>query len=678
VGVAAVNGPGSLVLSGAAEAVEDVAAHFRGEGRKVTSLRVSHAFHSPLMEPMLADFREVAESLTYCEPRIPLVSTLTGTAADPSELMSPDYWVQHVRRPVRYADGIRTLDEQGVSCFVELGPDGTLTALAQACLDADADADERLFLPSLRRDRSEAEAALTVIAGLFVRGGEVDWRTIFAGSGARTVPLPTYAFQRRTYWPTPAPAGHGGDISGLGLTAAGHPLLGAAVTPADSEGVLFTGRLSLRSHPWLRDHVVAGSVLFPGTGFLELVLHGAEQAGCDRVEELTIAVPLVLTEDGGVQVQVLVNGPDETGSRAVSVFSRPDGGGRDEPWTLHATGMVGTGAAAPGPEVSGDFEVWPPRDAVAEPVEGVYERLAALGLAYGPAFRGLRGLWRRGEEVFAEVALTEAHGDLADHFGMHPALLDSVLHAALHGLFGTNGPLRLPFSWSGVSLWAAGATELRVRVAASGPDVVTLELADAAGGVVAAVDSLVLREVADDLAVARDGRLDNLYQVDWVRVPAGAGPVPETRAGLPAPGEAVLGDVLVRVGRPADNTPSAVHALTVSALALVREWLGVERFAGARLVVVTEGAVAPEGVGADPVLSAVWGVVRAARAEAPGRLVLLDVDGGEESWSVVGAALASSEPELAVRGGVVYVPRLGRVSGAGALTAPGGESAWRL
>ncbi|MDC0774071.1 type I polyketide synthase, partial [Streptomyces sp. HD] len=568
VGLAAVNGPRAVVVAGTADAVEEVAAHFRAEGRKTTPLRVSHAFHSPLMEPMLADFRAVAEGLTHGEPQMALVSTLTGTSADPDELMTPDYWVRHVRQAVRYGDAVRTLAERGVSRFVELGPDGTLTALAQGCLDGDSEG--ALLLPCLRKDRPEAEATLAAVAALFTHGGEVEWRAIFAGSGARTLELPTYAFQRRSYWPTPDAQRLGGDISALGLTGADHPLLGAAVAPADSQGLVFTGRLSLQSHPWLRDHVVSGSVVFPGTGFLELVLRAADQVGCDRVEELTIAVPLVLSEYGGVRVQVLVNGPDESGRRGVSVFSRPDNASEDEAWTLNATGAVSTQAAVPRPDGSFEFDfgVWPPLGAVAEPVEDAYERLGGLGLTYGPVFQGLRALWRRGDEVFAEVALPDAHEDLAERFGMHPALLDSVLHAVLRGVFGTDGSLRLPFSWSGVSLWATGARELRARVAPVGADAVALELADSTGGAVASVDSLVLREAVGGLGSADGGPRDGLFQVDWVRVPADAGPAPAVGPGLPAPDEPTAGDVLVRVERPLASDPAAAHAVATSVLEL--------------------------------------------------------------------------------------------------------------
>ncbi|WP_460062317.1 SDR family NAD(P)-dependent oxidoreductase [Streptomyces sp. YKOK-I1] len=677
VGLAAVNGPRAVVIAGTAEAAEKIAAHFRGEGRRVTALRVSHAFHSPLMEPMLDDFRAVAETLTFGEPRLALVSALTGTTAEPAQLMTPDYWVRHVRQAVRYGDAVRTLAGQGVARFVEIGPDGTLTALAQACLDGEGDVP--LLQPALRKDRPEAETVLAAVAALFACGDDVDWRAVVARTGTRSVELPTYAFQRKTYWPTKARERFDGDLSGLGLSAADHPLLGAALAPADSDRVVLTGVLSLRSHPWLRDHVVSGVALFPGTGFLELVLRGAEQVGCDRVEELTISVPLALPEHGGARVQVLVDGPDDSGRRGVGVFSRADGAAEDEAWTLHATGVVSDRTETPYPDRSLDagFTVWPPRDAVAEPVGGAYEALAGLGLSYGPAFRGLRAMWRRGDEVFAEVALPEAPGAPADRFGMHPALLDAVLHAVLLGTFGAESSLRLPFSWSGVSLWAAGARELRVRVAPAGPDAVTLDLADTAGTAVASVDSLVLREVAGGIASVDGGR-DGLFQLDWVRIPAATGPAPQVRTGLPEPGEAVAGDVLVRFDRPAGDQPAAAHSVARTALETVRVWLAEERFEGARLVVVTEGAVAWDGGVADPALSAVWGLVRAARAENPGRFVLVDVDGTEESWAVVAAALTSGEPEVAVRGGTVFVPRLVRAVSGGVLAVPAGESGWRL
>ncbi|MEU7306428.1 acyltransferase domain-containing protein, partial [Streptomyces sp. NPDC007206] len=172
VGLAAVNGPQAVVIAGTAEAVEEVAAHFRAQDRKATALRVSHAFHSPLMEPMLADFRKVAESLTYEQPKLSFVSTVTGEVVTAEELTSPDYWVRHVRQAVRYADAVRALAGQGVGRYLELGPDGTLTALAQTCLD---DTEASVLVPVLRKDRPEAESLLGALARLHVDGAGVDW-----------------------------------------------------------------------------------------------------------------------------------------------------------------------------------------------------------------------------------------------------------------------------------------------------------------------------------------------------------------------------------------------------------------------------------------------------------------------------------------------------------------------
>ncbi|TDT97682.1 malonyl CoA-acyl carrier protein transacylase [Streptomyces sp. 846.5] len=675
VGIAAVNGPNAVVISGEQAAVEEIAEQVRAMGRKATRLTVSHAFHSPLMEPMLADFRQVAESVEYQEPQLAIVSNVTGELATAGELASPEYWVSHVRQAVRFAEGIAWLEQNGATRFLELGPDGTLTAMAQACLVADG-----LLVPALRKGRPEAATLLSAASGLFTHGVEVEWSALFAGTGARRIGLPTYAFQRRHFWPKAVPAS--GDAAGLGLTAADHPLLGAAVELAGGGGYLLTGRLSLQSHGWLEDHRVAGVVVFPGTGFLELAVRAGDEVGCGRVEELTIAAPLVVPERGGVQLQVVVGAPGQSGERTLDIYSRGDGASDDVPWVLNASGSLADDAPAraAGAFDGGafDFAVWPPVGAVAESVEGVYERFAEVGYAYGPTFRGLQALWRRGDEVFAVVGLPENHEALAGTFGLHPALLDAALHAVLlSGPASGVGALRLPFSWGGVSLAAAGARTLRVRVAQLGADTVSLELADGVGGAVAKVESLVLREASGEPlgAAAHGGAFrDGLFQVDWVASAVGAaggGDWVEV-ADLAELDGAVTGDVLVRV----TAEPGAVRAVTGRVLGVVAEWLAEERFGEARLVLVTEGAV---GVGRevpDPVLAAVWGLVRAARAENPGRFALVDVDGAAESWEAVPGALAGGEPELAVRGGAVFVSRLARVV-AGGLAVPG-EGAWRL
>ncbi|WP_204289628.1 type I polyketide synthase, partial [Microbispora amethystogenes] len=319
-GIAAVNGPRSVVVSGDEAEVLAIAARFEADGRKTRRLRVSHAFHSPLMEPMLAEFARVAGILAYSPPSLPVVSTVTGELATAEELCSPDYWVRHVRDAVRFRDGVAALHARGVDTFVEIGPDGVLSAMAQDCL-ADASGD-LAFVPVLRRDRGEVRQLLSAVAVAHTRGTALEGSAY--GPDARRVDLPTYAFQGRRFWMSPQEPN---DALGLGQAPADHPLLGAVLRAAGEDRVVLTGRLSLRTHPWLADHVISGRVLLPGTALLELAVYAGDQAGCPQVEDLTLHAPLVVPERGGVSVQVVVAEPDDAGRRVVDVFSRPDGDG---------------------------------------------------------------------------------------------------------------------------------------------------------------------------------------------------------------------------------------------------------------------------------------------------------------------------------------------------------------
>ncbi|MGD0068736.1 MAG: type I polyketide synthase, partial [Streptosporangiaceae bacterium] len=281
VSIAAINGPSSVVVSGGEDAVAGIAASFAE--RRTRRLRVSHAFHSPLMEPMLADFAAVVERLSPQAPTIPVVSNLTGTLATEEQLRSADYWVSHVRQAVRFADGVATLLAKRVTRFLEIGPDSALSSLV---------ADAGLAVPVLRRGQPEEATTVAAVARLHAHGTPVDWEAFFAGMGARRIDLPTYAFQRRRYWLTPSAVP--GAAAGDGLTTTGHPLLSGAVELASAEGFLCTGRLSALSHPWLADHTVQGNVLVPGTALLELAIRAGDEVGCDVVEELTLGAPLVL------------------------------------------------------------------------------------------------------------------------------------------------------------------------------------------------------------------------------------------------------------------------------------------------------------------------------------------------------------------------------------------------
>ncbi|WP_121843227.1 type I polyketide synthase, partial [Streptomyces sp. S5] len=681
--LAAVNGPDSVVIAGPDHEVDALASEFAAEGRKVQRLAVSHAFHSALMEPMLDAFHDVAKGLGYGEPRIPVVSDVTGTLAEPGQLSTPEYWVEHVRSTVRFADAVHALDQAGANAYLEIGPGGILTALAQQTLDAAGTASDSVTAPALRKDRAEEPALLTALATLHVTGVPVDWAGCFEGTGARRVELPTYAFQHERYWPRPS--AHGGDVTGAGLSPAAHPLLGAATGLAASEGVLFTGRLSLTTHPWLADHTVGGGmVLFPATGFLELAVRAADEVGCDRVEEFTLATPLLLPADTAVVVQVWAGAPDESGARTVSLYSR-SADVPDATWTQHATGVLTSGAVT----LPADVEIWPPKGAVAVGLEDFYDRTE-----YGPVFRTIRAVWKRGDEAFVEAALPPQADD-AEYYGMHPALLDAAVQSV--GFAGLDDEHQLlPFLWAGVSLHAGGASVVRFRVARTGEDSVSIAAVDVEGAPVLSAESLVLRVPAGDhTPAARRTELDSLLRLEWTAAPE-TGDAPAARhttAGAlgtdgaaatlaPLTGEEDL--VLVEVPAPAEgaDVPAATHERAAQALALAQEWLADERFADTRLVFVTRGAVcARPGERVDDLpAAAVWGLVRAAQSENPTRFALLDLDDTtpvETALPQLLGPLSGGDAQFVVREGAVLVGRLDRAVTAPSLLPPA-DGPWRL
>nr|WP_264349531.1 type I polyketide synthase [Streptomyces milbemycinicus] len=706
ISIASINGPSSTVVSGEPEALDELLASCEADGVRARRIAVDYASHSAQVESIR---EQVISALEGIEPRhgeIPFYSTVTGGVIDTTAL-DPEYWYTNLRQTVRFDETVRALLTDDFGFFVESSAHPVLTVgLQENFEDADAAA---VALGTLRRDEGGPERFLTSLAEGYVRGLEVDWDAVFADTGAQCIDLPTYAFQHERFW-LDAGTAPIGDASGFGLGATDHPLLGAAVRLAGEDQLLLTGRLSLRTHPWLADHAVSGTVLVPGTALVELALRAADEVGCARVEELTLAAPLVLSGQGGVQVQLSVSAPDEAGRRELAVHSRPESAHQDAPWARHATGTLAEGEGMD-QEAAEGLMVWPPSGAESVAVEGFYERVAEAGYEYGPVFQGLRTVWRAGEDVYAEIVLPEEQAREAGRFGIHPALLDAALHPML--LDATDAQrVRLPFSWSGVALHAVGATTLRVRVRPVGEDAVAMRVADTAGALVASIDTLVLRAVSpDQLRQVNDATRDALFRLDWTPL--------ETLPDAPADvdGFAVLGTddlqladahgyaslsaliaavdggapvpgfVFLPYGpvRDAEDVAGAVRTVTAEALALVQTWLADDRFASSRLVIVTRGAVSArsgEDV-ADLVHAPLWGLVRTAQTENPGRLLLVDTDGEEESYAalplLMAAAGEAGEPQLAVREGQAFVPRLARASaGGGALVPPAGDAAWRL
>ncbi|MGW7657763.1 acyltransferase domain-containing protein, partial [Streptomyces tendae] len=255
--VAAVNSPVSVVVSGVEGAVAEVVGVCAGRGWKSRRLAVSHAFHSALMEPMLEEFARALDGMRFGLPRIPVVSTVTG---EPLTAVDARYWVDQVRRPVRFADAVAHVADAGVRTFLEVGPDAALTPMVEHTVD------DGSVAPASRRDRDEVTTLITALARLHANGVPIAWEKFFAGTGARRIDLPTYAFQHRSYWLKPQVAD---DVSRIGQRAVEHPLLRAAIARPDSDGAILTGRLSVEGQPWLADHTVLGRVLLPGTAFVE-------------------------------------------------------------------------------------------------------------------------------------------------------------------------------------------------------------------------------------------------------------------------------------------------------------------------------------------------------------------------------------------------------------------------
>ncbi|MEV0006430.1 type I polyketide synthase, partial [Micromonospora sp. NPDC050980] len=627
--LAAVNGPASVVLSGDVTGIEAVLARCAQRGVWCRRVPVDYASHSAQVDGLRAELLAAFDGLTPRAGRIPFHSTVTGGLVDPAELDAA-YWFENLRRPVRFDQVVTGLIAAGHLLFVEASPHPVLVA----------GVGERggLVTGSLRRDEGGLARMLRSAGDLWALGGHVDWSAATGGGPVRD--LPTYAFQRRRYWPSPAAGG--GDAAAIGLSGLTHPLLGATTLLADADGMLLSGRVAPASPGWLADHRVADRVVLPGTAFVELALQAAQQTGDGRIGELTVAAPLVL-DGGAAQLQVRVAEADEHGRRALHIYSRPEHDA-DAPWTRHASGTLEpTGPAAPaGPSA------WPPADGTALDVPAFYQAATAAGYGYGAAFRGLRRAWRAGDDVYAEVELPADVAAEGAGYGLHPALLDAAVQAAGMGGFVTADGLALPFAWTGVQLFAVGATALRAKISAAGSDAVSVTVTDPAGAPVAVVERLDFRALGAGGLSTGNGTREALLRVDW----------------------APLRDVV------ATDVPAEVWRVDSPDVAVVLErvqgWLA-STIDGV-LVVVVHAAVPVGGAAVDPYAAGVWGLLRSAQSENPGRIVLVDGDG--EDGFLRGLA-GLDEPQVAVRGSMVFVPRLVRALPSSSLVVPD-VAAWRL
>ncbi|MFF4364442.1 type I polyketide synthase [Streptomyces sp. NPDC001604] len=695
--LAAVNGPAAVVVSGEPQALEELKAQFEAEGVRARMVAVDYASHGPQVDRLEAEIREVLAGISPRRGRVPMVSAMSGEILTGEEL-DAGYWYDSLRNTVHFERAVRTLAEQGHQVFIEVSPHPVLTGAITDTLEEIAGPTTLpgVVCGTLRRDNDSPARVLTSFAEAWAHGASVDWTKVLPV--AERTELPTYAFQHESFWPKGTVVlpkrGAGADPESLGLGAVGHPLLGAAVELADGAGVVCTGRLSVRSQPWLADHRVGGVILLPGTGFVELAVQAGDQVGCGVLEELTLKAPLVVPESGAVQVQVVVAAADD-GRRSVEVYSRTDGAGGT--WIQHAEGVLAPTGRTMG--AGEEFTVWPPSGAT--PLE--FSELYAVRLAdvYGPAFHGLKAAWRRDGDVFAEVALPEEVAAQAGSFGLHPVLLDAALHAGLLAGLDEGEPdeVRMPFAWTDVELHAVGASALRVRLRPDGRGGLSLTAADATGAAVVTVGSLVSRPVSAGQVQAAGPVLgDSLFVQEWVPVEpvtavvgewallgddrfglaealAGTGVQVRPFADVADLADAVEVDgfdprtVLVCAGSKPDEADSdvlaVVHRVSGEALLLAQQWIDEPRLEEGQLVIVTRGAVAAAAgePATDLAAAALWGLLRSAQSENPGRLTLVDLSAPGDDAVVLPKALGNGEPELVVRGQAVYGRRLARPAG---------------
>lgn len=548
IALAACNGPLSTTISGSIEAIEAIAAVLASKDMACTRLQVSHAFHSPLMDGMLADFRRAAASVTYRVPTVPFISTLTGTFVS-AEIATPDYWVRQVRQPVRFAEAIAALlaDETqtngGEPVFLEVGAKPILCGLGPSCLPTA----EARWLPSLRPDRSDWASLLPSLGALYVRGAAIDWDAVApvpapGRSGAR-VSLPTYPFQRQRHWweeaivPSMNPSPQGAPLPVAGLQT-GHPLLGDRLPLAGTQERRFQVRLSLQAPAYLADHCILATPILPGAAYVEMAIAAGlrwQNATTGTLTAVALENPLIFAEQEAVVLQ-LVLVPGEGGTAEIQIFSFPEADA--DRATRHATATIASAARPTDAPALEELQALLCDTPVA--VADYYQLLGERGLTYGASFQGIQQLWQGDGCALSRLRLPDGvAGDRSYH--LHPVLLDAcfqTIGAATGGTAGTYLPVGLErlqiyhplqqSGWCGVRLQPTNSN-------GSAPKTLTADvfLWNEAGEMAACIAGMELRYLSQEvlpqlLGISReDPPADRwLHDLVWQPQPASLPPQP--------------------------------------------------------------------------------------------------------------------------------------------------------
>jgi acyl transferase domain-containing protein/acyl carrier protein len=669
--IAAINGPASTVVSGDPDAMTGLLEDLQAAQVLARRVKSDVAGHCAQIDPLEAEILRELTGIVPQRTRIPLYSTVTGELVDGRELDAA-YWFRNARETVRFGPTTRKLIEDGQRFFVEVSPHPVLTqALGQA---GEAERAPLAVVGTLKRDDGGRDRLLLSLAQLHVQGLSVDWRAFFAPLGGRPIPLPTYAFQRQSFWLSAgAPLT---DATSMGLTAPEHALLSASSVFADGSAALLSARVSLATHPWLYERKWSGVALASEGVLIDLALSAAREIGLDMIVEIALEAPVVLPDRGATHLQVSVGPVADDGSRSLAIASRFDGAGPKAPWTRHAVGTIGKSAL----DVTEDLRSWPPEGAVPIDASELYDALSDRGIDAVGTFRVVRAAYRSGTEWFAQLELPESAAPSATRFQLHPALLDGAFHARLSE---ADPPLR-PSRWRGVQIAAEGAVALRVRLSMDAESA-SLLLADATGAPLGAVEAITLTKAERAARGTGSPRLDALFRLDWVPVPQ-----PESGAkrygvlgedlpldgGIPAGcwtdlaalqaamdgGTAVPTTVILPCQGAAADVPAVAFDEATRVLQVVQRWLEDKRFSDSELVLLTRGAVSAGERAVDDLARApLWGLLRTAQYEQrDAGLRIVDLDPGEGSSTAWLDALRSEEPQLAVRGGALFAPRLVR------------------
>jgi pimaricinolide synthase PimS1 len=596
--IAAVNSPSAVVISGAPAGVEAFVAECDEEGIFARLLPVDYASHSRQVDVIQDRLIEALGGIVHEAPTVRFWSSLTGTELDPI-LFGSDYWFRSLRAPVQFYPAVSDLLRSGISTFIEVSSHPVLTSAIGEAVEAAGLEKSVLVTGSLCRDDAGLGRLLTAVADVEVAGGTIDWSTVFAGTGRKNTVLPTYAFQRRRYWLAP---------------------------PSDGSRQVLRHTVSISRWRWLQDHVVDDEVLLPGSVFVEMALGAVRAAAFPALREMTLQAPLVL-DDRPVDVEVRIEPVHSSGCRALSIHSRVSGASTDA-WRLHATGELGAVEHRPAaPRVC-----WPP-NAQRVDVDEAYRRLQEAGYRYGPAFRSVTAIWTDSTSVYAEVELAGEISDMADDFVVHPVLLDAALQLVLlTSDIEHRGEVTVPFAFNDIEITSKSLQRIRVCMTRSGSGMPSLAIADQNGMPIGSIGEVVMRPLAGEPVTAKAAGC--IYRVRWT----------PTTAGRKDTGGALRVHTCA-----AGSDPAAVRRITGEVLRVLQHWLRRHTDED-RLAVVTTGAIAmPDEDVTNLAGAAVWGLVRAAQSEHPGRLVLVDTD---HSLSI--DDIGEEQTQLVIRNGSSY------------------------